>query len=221
MIELYTANTPNGWKVSILLEELGLAYEVIPVALDTFEQRKPWFERINPNAKIPAIVDTDAGNFKVFESGAILFYLAEREGRFLPADARGRSEVLQWVMFQMAHIGPFQGQAHHFYRYAPEKIPYAIDRYVGETKRLYGVLDRRLREREYLAGDYTIADMATWPWVKVHSWAGIENLEEFPALSRWIDRLAERPAVLRGCMVPGMDANAAAGLARRVRGGQS
>ena len=201
MIDLYTAATPNGWKVSILLEELGLPYTVKPIRLDALEQKQEAFLRINPNGRIPAIVDREAGDFAVFESGAILLYLAEKTGRFLPADPKGRSLVVQWLMFQMSGVGPMQGQANVFFRYAPEKIEYAIQRYQNETKRLYGVLDRRLSEHEYLAGDYSIADMATWPWVSIHSWAGVE-IDDLPNLGRWLERVGERPAVKRGRAVP-------------------
>lgn len=201
MIDLYTAATPNGWKVSILLEELGLPYTVKPIRLDALEQKQEAFLRINPNGRIPAIVDREAGDFPVFESGAILLYLAEKTGRFLPSDAKGRSLVVQWLMFQMSGVGPMQGQANVFFRYAPEKIEYAIQRYQNETKRLYGVLDQRLATHEYLAGDYSIADMATWPWVSIHGWAGVE-IEGMPHLARWLAQVGERPAVQRGRAVP-------------------
>src|SRR6187397_1601473 len=161
MIELFTAATPNGWKVSIALEELGLPYTVRPISLGKLEQKEEWFLKINPNGRIPAIIDHDNGDFAVFESGAILIYLAEKTGKLLPTDTKGRSVAIQWLMFQMGGIGPMQGQANVFFRYAPEKIQYAIDRYQNETKRLYQVLDRRLGEAEYLAGDYSIADIAT------------------------------------------------------------
>jgi len=201
MIDLYTAATPNGWKVSILLEELELPYEVKPLRLDQLEQKQEWFLRINPNGRIPAIVDRAADDFPVFESGAILLYLAEKTGRFLPQDPKGRSVVVQWLMFQMGGVGPMQGQANVFTRYTPEKIEYAIQRYQNETKRLYGVLDRRLSESEYLGGDYSIADMATWPWVSIHGWAGVA-IDDLPHLRRWLDAVGERPAVQRGRSVP-------------------
>ncbi len=201
MITLYTAPTPNGWKVSIALEEMGLPHEVRPIDLGRLEQKEDWFLRINPNGRIPAIVDHDEDDFPVFESGAILIYLAEKSGRFLPADRRGRSRVLQWLMFQMGGLGPMQGQAHVFFRYAPEKIPFAIERYQRETRRLYEVLDRRLAESEYLAGDYSIADMATWPWVSLAAWAGVER-EDLENLSRWFEAVGARPAVQRGRAVP-------------------
>jgi GST-like protein len=202
MIELFTAPTPNGWKVSILLEELGLAYTVKPIRLHENEQKEAWYLKINPNGRIPAIIDRDEGDFAVFESGAILIYLAEKTGRFLPEDRKGRSLTIQWLMFQMGGIGPMQGQANVFYRYAPEKIPYAIERYQKETQRLYRVLDRRLGEVEYLAGDYSIADMAAWPWVQLHDWAGV-SVDDMPSLGRWLDDIRERPAVQRGLAVPG------------------
>lgn len=201
MIDLYTASTPNGWKVSILLEELALPYEVKPLRLDQLEQKQDWFLRINPNGRIPAIVDRDADDFAVFESGAILLYLAEKTGSFLPQDPKGRSVAVQWLMFQMGGVGPMQGQANVFFRYAPEKIEYAIQRYQNETKRLYRVLDGRLADHAYLAGDYSIADIATWPWVSIHGWAGIE-IDDLPHLKRWLDAVGERPAVQRGRAVP-------------------
>jgi GST-like protein len=163
MIDLYTAATPNGHKVSIALEELGLAYETHILSFDKQEQKAPEFLKINPNGRIPAIVDRDNDHFAVFESGAILLYLAEKTGRLLPADVKGRSTVIQWLMFQMGGVGPMQGQANVFYRYFPEKLPSAIERYQHETRRLYQVLDGRLAQVEYLAGDYTIADIATYP----------------------------------------------------------
>jgi len=202
MIDLYTAPTPNGWKVSILLEELGLPYSVRPIRLQNGEQKEDWYLKINPNGRIPAIVDRDEGDFAVFESGAILIYLAEKAGRFLPKDLKGRSRVIQWVMFQMGGIGPMQGQAHVFFRYVPEKIEFAIARYQNETKRLYTVLDTRLREADFLAGDYSIADMASYPWVKLHGWAGVE-IDDLLHLRRWMDTMAARPAVERGLAVPG------------------
>ena len=201
MIDLYTSPTPNGWKASIMLEETGLPYTVRPIDLGKLEQKEEWFLRINPNGRIPAIVDRDEDDFPVFESGAILIYLAEKSGQLLPTGMKPRSEVLQWLMFQMGGIGPMQGQANVFFRYAPEKIPFAIERYQKETKRLYGVLDRRLADREYLCGDYSIADIATHPWVALHGWAGVE-VDDLPHLQRWIDLVAERPAVQRGREVP-------------------
>lgn len=204
MIDLYTWGTPNGRKASIALEELALPYAVRPIDIGKGDQFKPAFLAINPNGKIPALVDPDGPDGKpisVFESGAILIYLAEKTGKLLPKDPRGRSVVMQWLMFQMGGVGPMFGQAHHFRRFAPEKIPYAIDRYTNETRRLYGVLDRRLAEAEYLAGDYSIADIATYPWAARHEWQGVA-LSEFPAVKRWFDALSARPAVARGMAVP-------------------
>jgi len=201
MIDLYTAPTPNGWKVSIMLEELELPYEVKPIRLDKLEQKEPWFLEINPNGRIPAIVDRGADDFAVFESGAILLYLAEKTGKLLPQDPRERSRVIQWLMFQMGGVGPMQGQANVFFRYAPEKIPFAIERYQKETHRLYTVLDHALEDNEYLAGDYSIADIATWPWVRIHDWAGVE-VDDLPNLQRWIERVGERPAVATGWKIP-------------------
>jgi GST-like protein len=205
MIDLYTWSTPNGRKVSIMLEELGLAYTVFPIDITKGEQFAPEFLAISPNNKIPAIVDHDAPDgeaLRLFESGAILIYLAERHGRFLPEDLRPRLEVMQWLMFQMGNVGPLFGQAHHFRRSAKQKIPYAIERYTNETRRLYGVMDKRLAEREHLAGgDYSIADIATFPWVARHQWHGVE-LSEFANVKRWYDNLWRRPAVKRGYGVP-------------------
>ena len=201
MIDLYTAATPNGWKASIALEELGLPYTVRSLDLGKLDQKQEWYLRINPNGRIPAIVDRDAGDFPVFESGAILLYLAEKAGKLIPSDAKGRSRVVQWLMFQMGGVGPMQGQANVFFRYAPEKIPFAIARYQNETRRLYEVLDRRLGEAEYLGGDYSIADIATWPWVSLHDWAGVP-VDGLDHLKRWIDAVGARPAVQRGRAVP-------------------
>ncbi|UMZ13806.1 glutathione S-transferase N-terminal domain-containing protein [Pseudomonas sp. MPFS] len=201
MIDLYTAATPNGHKVSILLEELGLPYTVHALSFDKKEQKAPAFLKINPNGRIPAIVDRDNGDFPVFESGAILVYLAERSGRLLPADAKGRSVVMQWLMFQMGGIGPMQGQANVFFRYFPEKLQGAIDRYQHETRRLYEVLDTRLQQVEYLAGDYSIADIATFPWVRGHEWSGVP-VQGLEALQRWMAAMEARPAVQRGLQVP-------------------
>jgi GST-like protein len=210
MITLYTAPTPNGHKASIMLEELGVPYKVQPVNIGTGEQKKPEYMKLNPNGRIPTIVDHDNGDpstglgtgFAVFESGAILIYLAEKFGRLLPQDLKGRSEVIQWLMFQMGGIGPMQGQANVFYRYWPEKYQPGIDRYQKETRRLYEVLDTRLAGREFLCGEYSIADIATYPWVKIHAWAGVE-VEGLPHLKAWMTRMWERPAVQRGLAVPG------------------
>jgi GST-like protein len=205
MIDLYTWGTPNGRKVSIMLEECALPYRVHAVDITKGDQSKPDFVAINPNSKIPAIIDSDGPDgqtLTLFESGAILIYLAEKTGRFLPSDARGRATVLQWLMFQMGGIGPMFGQTHHFRRFAPEQIPYAIDRYSNETRRLYGVLDKRLSETEFLAGDYSIADIATYPWVSRHEWQGVD-LADVPNVARWAKTIAARPAVEKGMLVPG------------------
>jgi GST-like protein len=204
VIDLYTAPTPNGWKVSIALEELELPYRVHALDLGRLDQKQEWFLRINPNGRIPAIVDRDAGDFPLFESGAILIYLAEKAGRLLGRDPKERSRVLQWLMFQMGGVGPMQGQANVFFRYAPEKIPFAIERYQKETRRLYEVLDRRLGEAEYLAGDYSIADVATWPWASIHGWAGVE-VDGLANLGRWLAAVGARPAVQRGRAVPAVE----------------
>lgn len=201
MIDLYTSATPNGWKVSILLEELGVPYQLHAISLSKQEQKTPEYLKLNPNGRIPTIVDRDEGNFAVFESGAILIYLAEKYGRFMPKDVKGRSEVIQWVMFQMGGIGPMQGQANVFFRYAPEKIPYAIERYQTETKRLYRVLESRLEGREYLCGEYSIADIANWSWVSLHFWAGVD-IDDLPNLKAWLERIRARPAVQRGIVIP-------------------
>jgi glutathione S-transferase len=201
VIELYTAATPNGWKASIALEEMGLEYKVTPIDLPKKEQKQDWYLKLNPNGRIPTIVDRDNGDFAVFESGAILIYLAEKTGKLLPQDQKGRSRVIQWLMFQMGGIGPMQGQANVFYRYAPEKIPYAIDRYQRETRRLYEVLDRQLKDNAFLAGEYSIADIATWSWVHAYKWSGV-SVDGLPHLQRWLDVVGARPAVIRGRAVP-------------------
>jgi len=201
VIDLYTAATPNGHKVSIALEELALPYSVHALELGQLEQRRPEFLRISPNGRIPAIVDRDEDDFAVFESGAILVYLAEKTGRLMPSDPKGRSRVMQWLMFQMGGIGPMMGQANVFYRYLPEKIQPAIDRYQGEVRRLFGVLDERLAGHEYLAGDYSIADIANWAWVRTHKWSGV-GLDGLSHLQRWVESLAARPACQRGIDVP-------------------
>ncbi len=205
MIDLYTWGTPNGRKVSIMLEEVGLPYAVHKVDIGKGDQFKPDFVAINPNSKIPAIVDSDGPDGKpisVFESGAILIYLAEKTGRLLPKDPRAKSEVLQWLMFQMGGVGPMFGQNHHFRRFAPEKIAYGIERYGKETERLYGVMDTRLAKVAHLAGaDYSIADVATYPWVSRHDYQEID-LARFPNVKRWFDQLSARPAVQKGMKVP-------------------
>ncbi len=201
MIELYTAPTPNGYKASIALEEMAIPYQVHPIDLSTGAQRDPAFLRICPNGRIPAIVDKEQDDLALFESGAIMIYLAEKCGRFLPTDVKGRSRVIQWLMFQMGGIGPMMGQANVFYRYFPEKIQPAIDRYQAEGRRLFEVLNNRLGESEYLAGDYSIADMANWSWVRTHRWSGID-IEGLDHLSRWMGAIAERPGAQRGVKVP-------------------
>ena len=201
MFDLYTAETPNGWKISITLEELGLPYTVHALALSKGEQRAPAYLKINPNGRIPAIVDRDNGDFAVFESGAIMIYLAEKTGRLLPRDVKGRSRVIQWLMFQMGGVGPMMGQANVFYRYAPEKIPYAIERYQREVRRLLEVLNGRLADNEYLAGDYSIADIANFSWARGYEWSGT-SIEGLDHLKRWLDVIGARPAVQRGLAVP-------------------
>ena len=201
MIELYTSTTPNGHKVSIMLEEAGIEYESKYVRLLKGEQKQPDFLALNPNGRIPVIVDKSNDDFVVFESGAILIYLAELSGKFLPTDAKKRSEVLQWLMFQMGGIGPMQGQAHVFVRYAPEKIPFAIKRYQDETRRLYEVYDQQLSENEFLCGDLSIADFATFPWVLVHPWAKVA-IDDLPNLQRWMATMNSRKGVQAGLAVP-------------------
>ncbi len=201
MIDLYTAPTPNGWKASITLEELGIPYEVHIINLMAGDQKQPEYLKINPNGRIPAIVDRDEDGFAVFESGAIMIYLAEKAGRLLPSDRRGRSRVIQWLMFQMGGVGPMMGQANVFYRYFPEKIQPAIDRYQNESRRLFEVLDRRLGESEWLAGDFSIADIANWSWVRTYKWSGV-SIDGLQHLQRWLGAMRERPACRRGVDVP-------------------
>ncbi len=202
MITLYTAATPNGWKVSIALEELGLPYEVRPISLSKAEQKEPWFLELNPNGRIPVIVDHDAHDLAVFESGAILIHLAEKTGQLMPTDPAGRSRTLQWLMFQMGGVGPMMGQANVFFRYAPEKIPFAIARYQRESRRLLEVLDGQLGRTPYLAGDtYTIADIANWSWAHTHTWSGV-SVDGLDNLGRWLSELRARPAVDRGRKIP-------------------
>lgn len=200
MIELYYWPTPNGHKITLFLEEAGLDYTIKPVDISRGEQFDPAFLAFSPNNRMPAIIDrapADRGDaISVFESGAILLYLAEKTGQFLPADVRGRKEVTEWLFWQMGGLGPMAGQNHHFGTYAPEKIPYAIERYVKETNRLYGVLDRRLADRAFIAGDYSIADMACYPWIVPHAAHG-QNLDDFPQLRRWFEAVRERPATQR------------------------
>ena len=204
MIDFYTWTTPNGRKVSIMLEECGLPYRVHKVDIGKGEQFRPEFLALNPNNRIPAIVDAEGPEGKplpLFESGAILVYLAGKTGRFLPESTTGKYIALQWLMFQMGGVGPMFGQAHHFLRAAPEQVPYGIKRYTDETRRLYGVLDKRLGEAPFLAGEYSIADMATFPWVARHEWHKVA-LADFPNVKRWYDTIALRPAVVRGMAVP-------------------
>lgn len=199
MIELFTANTPNNVKVLIALEELGLPYETRALKLSENEQKEPWYLRLNPNGRTPTIVDKENGDFAVFESGAILLYLAEKAGRMLPEDRKERSRVVQWLMFQMSGVGPMQGQVGVFL-HAKEKIPFAIDRYTKETERLFKVLDTQLAGSEYIAGEYSLADMATWPWVRMHSKVNI-SIDELPNLKRWVDVMARRPACERAVKI--------------------
>jgi GST-like protein len=205
VIDLYTWSTPNGRKASIMLEECRLPYTVHPINIGkNVDQFTPQYVKINPNSKIPAIVDSEGPGgqpIAIFESGAILIYLAEKTGLFMPKDPRARVAALQWLMFQMGGVGPMFGQTHHFLRAAPEKVPYAIERYTKETRRLYGVLDGQLKSQAYLAGAYSIADIATYPWVARHEWHLVE-LEDFPGVKRWYDAIGARPAVGKGMAVP-------------------
>jgi glutathione S-transferase len=210
MIRLYTAPTPNGHKASVALEELELPYEVVPIDLGAMVQKEPWFTDINPNGRIPAIEDLDVPDpvrpqgrgLAVFESGAILVYLAEKTGRLLPTEPAARARTMGWLMFQMGGVGPMMGQANVFYRYAPEKIPFAIERYQRESRRLFEVLDGQLQKTPYLAGDdYTIADIANFCWVRTHRWSGAD-ISGLDALQAWMGRIAPRPAVVRGLAVP-------------------
>ncbi|HUO03903.1 MAG TPA: glutathione binding-like protein [Candidatus Binataceae bacterium] len=200
MIDLYFWPTPNGYKITVMLEEVGLKYKIVPVNIGAGDQFKPEFMKISPNNKMPAIVDPDGPGgqpISIFESGAILMYLAEKTGKLMPSDMRGKYKVIEWLMFQMASVGPMLGQAHHFRVYAPERIPYATDRYTNEAKRIYGVIDKRLGEAKYLAGDYSIADIATYPWLVPHNMQG-QALQDYPNLKRWYDEIRARPAVQRG-----------------------
>ena len=204
MIDLYTWTTPNGRKVSIMLEELALPYRVHPVNIGQGEQFKPEYVKINPNSKIPSIVDPegpDGGPITMMESSAILIYLAGKTGKLLPGSVRDRYVALQWLMFQMGGVGPIFGQVHHFLRSAKERVPYAIERYTKETRRLYGVLNERLKDREFLADDYSVADIATYPWVARYEWHKTD-LNDFPHVKRWFDAISARPAVKRGMKVP-------------------
>ncbi len=218
MIELYTAATPNGHKISIALEELGLPYQVHHLNLGELDQKQPEFLALNPNGRIPAIVDRDNDDFGVFESGAILIYLAEKTGKLMPSLHNGRSLVMQWLMFQMSAVGPMQGQSNVFTRYFPQHIPAAIQRYQQETRRLYTVLDKRLREAPYLAGEYSIADIATYPWVKIHAWSGV-SIDGLQHLHSWMQRVGQRPAVQRGMQIPQRaDQNSAVKAAKHMLG---
>ena len=203
MIELHTWSTPNGRKVSVMLEEVGLPYSVHPVNIAKDEQFRPEFLAISPNNRIPAIVDPEGpgGRFSLFESGAILIYLGEKTGKLIPKDPAARYTALQWLMWQMGGLGPMLGQTHHFLRAAKEEVPYAINRYKTETRRLYGVLDKRLGEAEYLAGEYSVADIACYPWVARHEWHQVD-LADFSNVRRWYDTIGARPAVQRGMKVP-------------------
>ncbi|MGC1678767.1 MAG: glutathione S-transferase N-terminal domain-containing protein [Candidatus Binataceae bacterium] len=203
MIDLYFWPTPNGYKITMMLEELALPYVVVPVNIGKGDQFSPTFLKISPNNKMPALTDSEGPGGKpisIFESGAILIYLAEKHGKFMPTEARGKYNVLQWLMFQMGTVGPMLGQAHHFRRYAPEKLQYAIDRYTNEASRIYNVIDRRLAEGEYLAGDYSIADMATYPWLVPHKMQGQES-DRYPNLKRWYEAIRSRPATQRSFAV--------------------
>ena len=201
MIDFYYWPTPNGWKASIALEELALPYETRALDLMQGDQKDAAYLAINPNGRIPAIVDHDEDDFAVFESGAVLMYLAEKTGRLLPTEPKARSRVIQWLMFQMGGVGPMMGQANVFFRYTPEKIPYAIERYQRESRRLFEVLDGQLADREWLAGDYSIADIANYAWVHTYSWSGV-SVEGLPHLKAWLERIRHRPAVQRGLAVP-------------------
>ena len=223
MIDLYTAATPNGHKASVTLEELGLPYQTHAVDLSKNEQKQPWFLAINPNGRIPAIVDRELGDLAVFESGAIMIHLAEKTGRLLPTAPAPRARVLSWLMFQMGGIGPMMGQANVFFRYFPEKIQPAIDRYQNESRRLFEVLDRRLGESEWLGDDFSIADIANWCWVRTYKWSGV-SIDGLEHLRRWLDAMRARPACQRGIEVPVAvkslieDEKAAKEFAERARG---
>ncbi|RBP50605.1 glutathione S-transferase family protein [Arenicella xantha] len=201
MIDLYTAPTPNGHKVSVTLEELGLDYTVHLLSLTDGDQKKDSFLKINPNGRIPAIIDHDLDGLAIFESGAIMIHLAEKTGRLMPSGAKGRSQVMQWLMFQMGGLGPMMGQANVFHRYFPEKIQVVIDRYQNESTRLLGVLDKHLSDHEYLAGDYSIADIANWCWARIHNWSGAD-ITGLDNLQRWMQQIDERPAAIAGIKVP-------------------
>lgn len=203
MIDVYFWPTPNGYKVTVMLEELGLKYNIVPVNIGRGDQFTPEFLKISPNNRMPAIIDSEGPGgkpFAIFESGAILMYLAEKYGKLMPRETRGKYEVIEWLMFQMASVGPMLGQAHHFRLYAPEKLPYAIDRYTNEARRIYNVIEKRLGEAAYLAGEYSIADIAVYPWLVPHNLQG-QNLDDTPNLRRWYEEVRKRPAVQRGFAV--------------------
>lgn len=201
MIDLYTASTPNGWKASVMLEEIGMPYTVHPISLSKGDQKTPEFLRVNPNGRIPAIVDRANGDFPIFESGAIMLYLAKKSGKLLPKDEKGESRVIQWLMFQMGGVGPMMGQANVFYRYFPEKLQGAIDRYQNEGRRLFEVLNTQLAGREYLCDEFSLADIANWCWVRIHEWSGI-SVTGLDNLNAWIARMEARPACQRGIVIP-------------------
>ena len=201
VLELLTSETPNGWKVSILLEELDVPYNVTPITLSKQEQKADWYVKLNPNGRIPTLIDHDDGDFAIFESGAIMIWLAEKYGRFMPADAKGRSRVIQWLMWQMSGLGPMMGQATVFNRYFEPKLSAVIDRYVRESSRLFGVMDAHLADKAYLAGDYSIADMACFACVSGHDWACVP-IDPHPNLKRWFAGIEARPAVQRGVLIP-------------------
>ena len=201
MIHLYTSSTPNGHKVSCMLEAIEMPYEIHSVNLGEGDQRKPDFLKISPNGRIPAIVDTDNDNLSIFESGAIMLYLAEKSGKLIPSDIKGRAKVIEWLMFQMGGIGPMMGQANVFSRYFPEKIQPAIDRYQNESRRLFEVLDMQLSKNEWLAGEYSIADIANWCWVRTHNWSGV-SLEGLMYLEKWKNKMYDQPGMLKGTKVP-------------------
>ena len=201
MIHLYTSSTPNGHKVSCMLEAIEMPYEIHSVNLGEGDQRKPDFLKISPNGRIPAIVDTDNNDLSIFESGAIMLYLAEKSGKLIPSDIKGRAKVIEWLMFQMGGIGPMMGQANVFSRYFPEKIQPAIDRYQNESRRLFEVLDMQLSKNEWLAGEYSIADIANWCWVRTHNWSGV-SLEGLVYLEKWKNKMYDQPGMLKGTKVP-------------------
>ncbi len=201
MIHLYTSSTPNGHKVSCMLEAIEMPYEIHSVNLGEGDQRKPDFLKISPNGRIPAIVDTDNDDLSIFESGAIMLYLAEKSGKLIPSDIKGRAKVIEWLMFQMGGIGPMMGQANVFSRYFPEKIQPAIDRYQNESRRLFEVLDMQLSKNEWLAGEYSIADIANWCWVRTHNWSGV-SLEGLVYLEKWKNKMYDQPGMLKGTKVP-------------------